>query len=616
MRVETDIDNATKNIAILSVWWLGRDALRAKGLRLSRFGEAALRLCLAADLAQVSSPSRTSQMASIDSAQLQAFAKPEQKAQITTDARVAPAPPPMPAYIPPFGVKTLIGLAGVLLAVLVAGFNEHITEIGLSDIRGAMHIGRDEGTWFISIYEMFNIAAMAFTPWFYMTFSIYRFAIFVTALLGLLALPEPYVPDLTSLYILRGVQGISAGCLPPILMTVMLKYLPPQLRIFGIAGYAMTATFGPNLGGPLQALYFEHLNWHWLYWEAAPLCLLSVLMIAYGLPRDPSHFERFKAFNWRGFFLGVPSICCLVTVLYHGERLDWFRSPLIIHLTFWGGALFVGFLLHEWFHHAPFFRLQFWGNPNIATAQLVLVGVLVIAGLLTQVPFAFLAEVRGYRMIQTAPIALVVALPQLIMLPLIAGLCSIRRVDCRYVLAGGMACLALSSWLGTWLTSEWIRDNFYPIQMLQVFGEPMVVIPTLMLATLALGPADGPFISGMVNMLKGLANAIGAALFETLSRMRGDYHSAMLLDHYGNTSTSLAAFGNPISKEIGPLMPDQQQVHHTSLQIFHKIVHEQSVVLAMADIYLLTMCLALGFIALVAILPGRIYPPSVPAKAH
>jgi len=33
----------------------------------------------------------------------------------------------------------------------------------------------------------------------------------------------------------------------------------------------------------------------------------------------------------------------------------------------------------------------------------------------------------------------------------------------------------------------------------------MVVIPVLMLATMSLGPADGPFISGMVNMLKGMA---------------------------------------------------------------------------------------------------------------
>lgn len=67
-----------------------------------------------------------------------------------------------------------------------------------------------------------------------MTFSIYRFSIFMTAVLALLSIPAPFMPDVTSLCILRAFQGLSAGCLPPVLMTVMLKYLPPQIRVFGI----------------------------------------------------------------------------------------------------------------------------------------------------------------------------------------------------------------------------------------------------------------------------------------------------------------------------------------------------------------------------------------------
>jgi len=277
------------------------------------------------------------------------------------------------------------------------------------------------------------------------------------------------------------------------------------IKVFGIGGYAMSATFGPNLGGPLEALWFEHFGWHWLYWEVIPLSAIAIAMMAYGLPKDPVHLERFMKFNWRGFFIGVPSILCVVTVLYQGDRLDWFRSPIISHLTFWGGALFLGFLFHEWHHHTPFFRLQYWKNRNIAMSMLTLVGVLVICGLMMEVPSTYLAEVRGYRPSQTAPIALMVALPQLIMLPLTAALCNMRSVDCRYLLGIGMSCLGLAAFLGTWLTPDWVRDNFYLLQGLQIVGQPMVVIPVLMLATMSLGPADGPFISGMVNMLKGMA---------------------------------------------------------------------------------------------------------------
>ena len=521
----------------------------------------------------------------------------------------AGAPPAQPSYIPPFGMQTIVGCLGMLLAVHVAGFNEHITEIGLADIRGAMHIGHDEGTWFTSIYEAFNIAAMAFTPWFYMTFSIYRFSIFMTAVLAMLSIPLPFMPDMISLCFLRAAQGLSAGCLPPVLMTVMLKYLPPPIKVFGIGGYAMSATFGPNLGGPLEAMWFEHMGWRWLYWEVIPFSIIAIAMMAYGLPRDPVHLERFKKFNWRGFFIGVPSILCVVTVLYQGDRLDWFRSPIISHLTFWGGALFVGFLFHEWHHHSPFFRLQYWKNRNITMALLTLVGVLVICGLMMEVPMTYLEAVRGYRPIQAAPVALTVALPQLIMLPLTAALCNSARVDCRYVLAFGMSCLALAAFLGTWLTPDWVRDNFYLLQALQILGQPMVVIPVLMLATMSLGPADGPFISGMVNMLKGMANAFAAAIFEILLRRREQYHSTILLDRAGNNATALSGMGDPIHGAISNSSPDGDHVARNTLQIFHTYLHEQSITLALVDIYFVVMCLCIAYVALTAVLPKRVYPP-------
>ncbi|QEO17901.1 MFS transporter [Acetobacter vaccinii] len=538
---------------------------------------------------------------------------PAQAAAPAGPAPVVHAPPPMPSYIPPFGLRTVIGCLGMLLAVLIAGFNEHVTEIGLTDIRGAMHIGHDEGTWVITIYEAFNIAAMAFTPWFYMTFSIYRFSIFMTAALALLAIPAPFMPDVTSLCILRAFQGLSAGCLPPVLMTVMLKYLPPEIRVFGIAGYAMTATFGPNLGLPLEAFWFENLGWHWLYWEIVPLAAAAIAMMAYGLPRDPMHFERFEKFNWFGLVVGLPAICSLVIVLYQGDRLDWFRSPVITHLALWGGAAFAVFVINEAYHPSPYFKVQYWRSRNIQASLLSLVGILAICGLLSELPATYLEEIRGYRPLQTAPVSLVVALPQLLMLPLIAAICNSARVDCRYILAGGMLCLGAASWLGTWLTPDWVRDNFYPLQILQVFGQPMTVIPTLMLATLALGPADGPFISGMVNMLKGLANAVAFALFSVLTRRREQYHSTMLLDHHGTQAQALQGLGNPITQQLSGISPDSGRVAHNSLEVFHTYVHEQSLVLSLADIYFLLIWACLGYAALNLILPRRVYPPRPPS---
>ncbi|MGO1271983.1 MAG: MFS transporter, partial [Pseudomonas helleri] len=89
---------------------------------------------------------------------------------------VAPpvAAPPASAA---FGLRIFTGLVGVLLAVLVSGFNENVTKVAMPDIRGAMGIGYDESTWLLAVYSATSISAMAFAPWCAATFSLRRFTL-------------------------------------------------------------------------------------------------------------------------------------------------------------------------------------------------------------------------------------------------------------------------------------------------------------------------------------------------------------------------------------------------------------------------------------------------------
>lgn len=52
------------------------------------------------------------------------------------------------------------------------------------------------------------------------------------------------------------------------------------------------------------------------------------------------------------------------------------------------------------------------------------------------------------------------------------------------------------------LTSAWIRDDFYGLYLLQIFGQPMAVLPLLMLSTGSIQPIDGPFASAWFNTVK------------------------------------------------------------------------------------------------------------------
>jgi DHA2 family multidrug resistance protein len=158
-------------------------------------------------------------------------------------------------------LRLAIGLIGVLLASLLAILNEQVTAVAMADIRGAFSIGHDDGTWLTALFEATNVATMVFAPWFGVTFTLKRFtigAVLATMFFGILC---PFAPSLLALYVLRALQGVAGGCLPPMLIIVALRYLPPKIKLYGLAGYALTATFGPALGTPLAALWTEYVSW-------------------------------------------------------------------------------------------------------------------------------------------------------------------------------------------------------------------------------------------------------------------------------------------------------------------------------------------------------------------
>jgi DHA2 family multidrug resistance protein len=252
------------------------------------------------------------------------------------------------------------------------------------------------------------------------------------------------------------------------------------------------------------------------------------------------------------------------------------------------------FLLNEWFHPLPFFKIQMLSSRDLSFALICLVAVLVLAVANIEVPSVYLAEVRGYRPLQTAPMALAIALLQLLALPLVSALCNIRRVDCRWVLAGGLLLMGASAYGATFVTSDWYRGNFYWLQAVQALGQPMAVVPILMIATLKLGPMDGPFVSGMFNMMKGFASAIAAGMLSFLETWREHTHSNILLDHFGGSRFVLANLGarqNDLARLAGA-------------------VREQALVLTAADINRVMVGIAGCLLLLILIMPTRVYPPA------
>ena len=514
-------------------------------------------------------------------------------------------------------IKPLFGLCGVLIAAITSQFTDRVTSIALTDVRGALGIGHDSGTWIESLYMSARIIGMVISPWLLMTFTLRRWALFAIALCGASSLLIPFSPNIEAIYALRLLQGLAGGLIIPLLMITTFRILTPNLRLYGLAIYALTATLTPALAETVAALWTDIVDWRFVFWQAIPLCSLAAVLVWYCLHQDQPRYERFRILDWRGALLLVIGTGALSTMLYQGDRLDWFNSRVICVLALVSAIAIPLLLVNEWFHPLPLLKLQMLGRRNFAYGALGLFLFLIIGQSGSTVPLQYLQQVQGYRPLQSNLITLEIAALQLVMLPAMAMLLDYKRVDSRVVSLVGLG-LILASCIGSsFLTVYWNRDQFYLWQLFQAIGQPMVVMPLLLMATNTVaGPAEGPFASALVNTPRAIAEATGAWFLELISRWRGGLHSDRIVDQAGQDRWRVIQSNGVLPQYPPPLMPDGRLRVPGSLEAFRHGVEQQVLILSTSDTFLILGALTVCLMVVVMTLPVRTVPPRIQFAKH
>jgi MFS transporter, DHA2 family, multidrug resistance protein len=514
-------------------------------------------------------------------------------------------------------IKPFFGLCGVLLAAMTSEFNDQVTSIALADVRGALGIGHDAGTWIESLYVSAEIIGMAISPWLLMTFTLRRWALFAIALCGASSVLIPFSPNIEAIYALRLLQGLAEGLIIPLVLTAALRILTPNVRLYGLAVYALTATFTPALATTVAALWTDIVDWRFVFWQTIPLCSLAGVLVWHCLHQDQPRYERFRMLDWRGALLLVIGTGALSTMLYQGDRLDWFNSTLICLLALVSALAIPLFLINEWFHPLPLLKLQMLGRRNVAYGALGLFTFLVIGQSGSSVPLRYLQEVQGYRPLQSNLITLEIAALQLLMLPAMALLLDYKRVDSRLVSLVGLG-LILASCIGSsYLTVYWNRDQFYLWQLLQAIGQPMVIMPLLMMVTNSIaGPAEGPFAAALINTSRAVAEATSAWFLALIDRWRNALHSNRIIDEVGQDRWRVIQSNGVLPQYPPPLTPNGQPRVPNSLEAFSHAVQQQVTILSTSDTFLILGALTVFLMVVVMTLPVRALPPRIHFAKH
>ncbi len=497
-------------------------------------------------------------------------------------------------------LKPLLGLLGVLLAALTVEFNDGVVGTALIDVRGGLGVSSDPGTWFTSLFSSAQVIGMSIATFWAVTLSIRRFALFAIALSAASTLCIPATSDLALLYGLRFVEGLASGFTIPLLLTVALQVLPPPIKLYGLAAYALTATFGPNVSTALSALWTDLVGWQFVFYEDLPLCTLAGLLVWHGVAPKPPQYDRIRQFDWRGALLVVAGFGSLTTLLEQGNRLDWFNSPLICVLALVSAVALPLLALNGRMVEVPLYKFSLLKRRNLAFGLITLFTFLVLNLSASTIPIDYLTEVSGFRPLQSCIVTLLIAAPQLVLLPLVAALLNFEGVDGRVVIFAGIACVITACIGNSFLTSVWDADTFLLWQGFQALGAPLIVVPLLMLSTNAItDPADGPFASTLVNSMRAVAEPVGVWLLQLILHWRGALHYNRIVDQSGQGAFSALQRHDP-----------------ASLAAFQGAVQVQAAVLTLSDAFLIIACIAAALIVVLVVLPVRTYPPRILAQHH
>ncbi|MXV35113.1 MULTISPECIES: MFS transporter [unclassified Saccharibacter] len=505
--------------------------------------------------------------------------------------------------------RSIMGLAGVLCTALLTTLNEQVSTQGLPDIMGGIGMSHDPATWFTSLYSAAQVVGAGLSPWMALTFSLRRWAFIVLGLGVVSSVLIPFTDTLSLLYILRTLQGIAGGFAIPLMMFSTLRILSLDIRTYGLASYALTATCFPYLSTALAGLWTDFVDWRFVFWQVIPLGALAWALLVYGMPvTEPDH-GRFRMFNWRGVVLFSGAAWCLSMMLLLGDWLDWFNSPFICVLGLVGTVCVPLLVWNEWNHVLPFFKFQLLGRRNYLYGVTAISLFVLVSLASSTVPGRYLTQIAGYRPEQSYLITLEVAAVQLIMLPIVGYLLNQRYIDSRVVGFVGMTCVFIGLCGDTFLTSVWLRNEFYLWQFVQAIGGEMILASLLLMSTNAVVPAESAFAVALVNMPRSLMQVVGTWLIQLVHRWRGTLHSQRLTDHLGVERYQLFQGSSPTIQSPTPLTPDGRPRFAGSMALIKQQFHHQTQVLELTDLFFVLLGLLVILMLCVLILPVRTYPP-------
>ena len=408
-------------------------------------------------------------------------------------------------------------LVTVMVGTLLIGLDRTVVNLGVPKMMSEFGITVTTAGWIATSYIISNAV---FVPVFGKLGDMLgdRF-IYLWSFVGfvIISLVAGISWSIGSLIFFRAIQGLVGAAIYPTAMSLIAKtFRDKQARAQALGiwagSFAASAIIGPLIGGPL----IDNFSWRMLFYINFPIGVIGILMVLAFLPEDnPQKKERF---DYAGAIVLAVALSSLVLVLDKGQDWEWtsLKSFSAYVLTAVSG---IWFYFIERKTKNPLIDLNFFKNSVFVSAlSVTFISFAGFMGAMFLVPI-FAQAFLGYGATETGYLFLPLALTMLVVSPLGARISS--YVAPRWSVSFGMVISAtgffiLARRLDPLTTGG---DLIFPLFLFAV-GLGLGMAPLTNAVASSVPPREVGIASGILNLTRNIAGAIGIAFFGTLLNNR------------------------------------------------------------------------------------------------
>jgi EmrB/QacA subfamily drug resistance transporter len=342
------------------------------------------------------------------------------------------------------------------------------------------------------------------------------------------SLGSALAPQLGVLIAFRVLQGIGAGIIDPLMLTLLARAAGPARsgRVMGIMGIVGSAgpVAGPIVGGAL----LQVLDWRWLFLVNLPIVIVAfVLAVRVLTPDAPAAGTRVRKLDVIGVAMVGPAVSAAVLGLSWIELehtvLAW---PVLVPLALAAAGL-LGYAWHALRRDEPLLDLRLLARPGVA-ASLLAAGTngLATFGALFLIPLSY-QQVQGVGPATAGLLLAPLGAASMVAMP-VSGRLSDRLGARRVAVVGGIVALTGAVLLATQQAAEGLA---VPVAGALVLG-------------LGLGTVGAPAIGSVFRTVPPESTSQGSALLYVFNQLGAALGIALgaLLVAGSDAAASIGAF--------------------------------------------------------------------------